>query len=270
VGLSIALAVPALTGLLAGAAPGVVVFSGDSAFQRVFVVDEGPLRSLRFDDPDGDDQSVIDLRDEGAVPMEYLRVAAAALAFTEKPRRALVIGLGAGAFPRLLLRGSASLRVDAVDIDPLVAEVAARFFGLKADRRLAVHIEDGAAFVARARARYDFVLLDAYTGAGVPDHLATPAFFAAVARTLSPRGVVVANVALGSEKDELAIARTFARAFPSCVLLKGWDGGNLLLVASLSALPAPPEVPRALAAFDRRRALPFAVAREVHEVARCP
>ncbi len=57
-----------------------IVHSEDSGVGRVFVVDEGDLRYLRFDAPDGDDQSVISLSDPAGVPMDYVRLALVGLA----------------------------------------------------------------------------------------------------------------------------------------------------------------------------------------------
>ena len=101
--------------------------------------------------------------------------------------------------------------VDAVEIDPVVVAAARAHFGLRDDARYRVHVADAADWVARDRGRYDFVLLDAYAGEGIPAALASEAFFRAVARRLAPGGVVAINIA-----EMEAEGRAAARAFTPC------------------------------------------------------
>lgn len=93
-------------------------------------------------------------------------------------RRALVVGLGGGTIVGLLRAARPRLRIDAVEIDPLVVRVARRYFGLEvlpaADReRLAIHTQDGAAYLgglhlpAVGGGLWDIAFVDAYA-AGVP------------------------------------------------------------------------------------------------------
>jgi SAM-dependent methyltransferase len=116
-------------------------------------VDEGPLRALRFGSDDGADQSLLDLRDPTAVPMEYLRPASLSLLVPALVRRVLIVGLGAGSFASLVRRQVPTARVDGVEIDPVVVDVAERFFGLEVGPRLVVHVQDGARFIHERKVR---------------------------------------------------------------------------------------------------------------------
>jgi spermidine synthase len=260
--LGLLLAMPALAspGLPNGAR---VVHVERGAFGGVFVVDQGDVRFLRFGRADGDDQSAISLADPDAVPMEYLRYAAAGLAFVDGRRRALVVGLGGGAFPMLLARRFPGMAVHAVDVDPVVVSVARRFFGLRPGRRLAVTVKDAAAFLAADPTRWDFVLLDAYGPGGIPDHLTTPRFFARVRARLAPGGAAVINVAADSDDTESRIVAAFAGAFPGCVLLRTPQSDNVIAVGltnrprqrSRSFAASPPPLPTRQDIALRLRAL---------------
>lgn len=239
----------------------VVVFRERSPYAEVFVVDEGPLRALRFDAIDGDDQTVIDKRDPARVPVEYVRLAAAGLAFTPGRARALVVGTGGGAFPMLLRRAFPRMAVDAVDIDPVVLKAAQAHFGLVADDRLRLHARDGAAYVRATKRRYDLVLLDAYSGDGVPAHLAGAPFFRAVRGVVAKGGVVVANVAVDAD-EERAIVAAFARAFATCTAIRGREGGNVVLIG---AARAPVDVAAAIGALR----VPFSPADDVATIEGC-
>ena len=213
-----------------------VRFDRQSAFSRVFVVDEAGMRVLRFDDVIGNDQSTIDLNDPTRVVYEYVRLAGLATRLAKQPEKALVIGLGGGAFPQLLLRQHPKIIVDAVEIDPVVVLAARLFFYLPKTPRLQVHVEDGARYVGRARAGYDIVLLDAFSGNGIPSSLSSSAFFHDVRRVLSERGVAVMNVALVSPEETELITARFAEAFPGCVVVTGRAEDNTVLFGARAAI----------------------------------
>jgi spermidine synthase len=243
--------------LLAPGASGHVVFEAQSRWNRVLVIDEGEQRSLRFGDADGDTQSTVSLREPRAVPMEYIRHAASALAFTPLRRRSLVIGLGGGTFPMLLRRSFPAMTIDVVELDPLVRRVARQYFGLVEDARLVVHIADGARFMQKARRRWDIIFLDAYGATGIPAALGTDAFFADVARALAAGGIAVANIAdVNGQREKELIAR-FAKPFSACVLLHTPHSDNIIVVAGASL---PPDRAAALRALDDGGRLPFPTA----------
>jgi spermidine synthase len=212
-------------------------------FGEVLVVDEGDLRSLRFGDVDGDDQSTISLSDPAAVPMEYVRYAALGLLYVAHPKRALVVGLGGGTFPALLRRALPDLRIDAVEIDPAVIDAAKKFFAVREDARYVIHLGDGRAFVEHAKTRWDLVLLDAYGGDGVPAPLATREFFAAVRARLAPGGAVVANLFSHDPAGERSLVATFAAVFPSIACFRTPDRLNRVLIGRADAKPGAPPTP---------------------------
>ena len=88
----------------------------------------------------------------------------AALAASKPGGRLLELGTGTGMGTAWLLAGmDASARLDTVDTDPAVVDVARRHLG--SDPRVAFRIEDGAAFLARVDAEtYDLVYADAWPG----------------------------------------------------------------------------------------------------------
>ncbi len=191
-------------------------------FGDVIVVEEDGLRYLRFGSVDSADQSGIDPRDPDRVLFEYIRIAALALDrhdTPKSPRRALVLGLGGGAFARLLLQRADTVVVDAVDVDPVVAAVAHSHFRLPETPRLQVHVDDAAAFVARATPGYDIVLIDGFSGELIPESLSTPSFFAQVRALLADDGVAVMNVALVDQAAMKAIIDRFASEFGRTVVM---------------------------------------------------
>lgn len=219
-----------------------VVFEARSPFGTVFVVDEGDERTLRFDSPHGNRQTAILKSDPEQVPVSYVRVATAGLAFTEGRSRALVVGLGGGAFPMLLSRRLPRMLVDVVELNPVVLEVAQRFFGVRRSSRLRLLEDDGARFMREEGPLYDFILLDAFSNSGAPDHLKERLFFEDVRRRLAPGGVAVLNIALDEEDSKARQGEAFTATFEACARLHGASvSANLILVGTREPLPSEPE-----------------------------
>ncbi|HEX8821859.1 MAG TPA: fused MFS/spermidine synthase [Archangium sp.] len=217
-----------------------VIHEAPSPFGTVFVVDEGDERSLRFDSPHGSRQSVFLKSDPLAVPLSYVRVAMAGLAFTQGRSRVLVVGLGGGTFPMLLHQLLPRVVVDVVEINPVVVEIARRFFSLRGNSRLRIAVEDGARFLGQEGPHYDLIFLDAFSEHGTPGHLKEFPFFEAARRRLAPGGVGVLNIAFEEPRGLAERIETFARAFEDCALLRGSsESNNTLGVGTLE--PVPPE-----------------------------
>lgn len=234
-----------------------VVHQAPSPFGDVYVVDEGDLRSLRFDSPEGTLQSACLKSDPLAVPTGYVRVAAAGLAFTRGRERMLVVGLGGGSFPMLLHQRLPRGRVDVVERNPVVVDVARRFFGVHEDARLRIHVEDGADYIRREASPYDLIFLDAFTDGGTPEHLKEALFLEDVRERLAADGVVVLNVALERPSAVEERIATFARMFSGCAVLRGTpETGNRILVGSRKPLPSEPEFRRRLWHLARELKLP--------------
>jgi spermidine synthase len=205
-----------------------------SAFNGSVVVteDEAGLRTLRFG-RSGARQSVVKPGDPDHLELVYTRVISTAFLFVERPRTALIVGLGGGTIPSFLRRHFPDLDIDVVDIDPVVVEVAQSHMGFRPDARLRVHVQDGRAFVERAPVRYDLVFLDAYGADSVPYRLATREFLEAVRRGLAPRGAVIGNL-WGRASNRLydAMVRTYAAVFDEVSLLSLASVGNVLVFAT--------------------------------------
>jgi spermidine synthase len=203
-------------------------FEKQSAYQRVFVVDRGDWRYLRFGTPDGANQSIVSLSNPGAVPSPYIRIAALGVVLTPKLDRVLMLGLGGGTYTNLLHRHFPDLAIDAVEIDPVVVETAKAFFGVKEDDRFRIHVQDGANFIRETRKAYDLVFLDAYSGDGLPRALSTPAFFDAVRAKVTDDGVVILNLFRQNGRERILLD-IFETRFPHTACIRTEDGLNLVV-----------------------------------------
>ncbi|MDX1594711.1 MAG: fused MFS/spermidine synthase [Gammaproteobacteria bacterium] len=150
--------------------------------------------------------------------------------------RALVIGLGAGMAPRwYVARG---ITVDVVDIDPDVVDLARRHLDFTTNGRVA--IEDARTFLARPGPRYDYILLDVFSGDVTPGHLLSREAVTLVAGRLDDGGVLALNLIgnLGEGRFMTAsVVETLRTAFDTVEVTPTFDPGiypsegNLIITA---------------------------------------
>ena len=251
----------------AAAAERRVVHQEPSAFGRIYVVDEGDLRYLRYDGPNGDDQSVISISDPGAVPMDYIRDALLGLALVPNIEQVLMIGLGAGTFTTFLFNHLPKLKIDAVEINPVVVRLAKDFFRLPKDPCYRIHKQDGRKFIESSRQKYDLIFVDAYTGLDlVPKQLAGEDFFKLVRDHLSRGGLAIINLSV-EEKQEEKVWQAFENVFSATLCLETGDHDNLVLFGfEADELPEPKAVRAAAARLTKTLKLPFDLAQTAARV----
>lgn len=180
--------------LIAFPAPAQVIFNQYSAYHHILVEDRGNSRLLRFDN---DVQSTMSLQDPYSGGFEYADYFHMPVLFNPSLERVLFIGLGGGTGPKSFLQRYNDVRIDVIEIDPKVVEVAREYFALPRDPQLNVRTGDGRAVLQRTGAKYDAIMIDAYgsgpRGAYLPYHLATREFFTIVKDHLKNGGVLVYN-----------------------------------------------------------------------------
>lgn len=82
----------------------------------------------------------------------------------ETPLTLLVVGLGGGSLPLFVHDHFPKSRIDAVEIDPTMLEVATQWFGFSQSDRMKVHIADGLDYITslagEAPPHYDVIMFD--------------------------------------------------------------------------------------------------------------
>lgn len=111
-------------------------------------------------------------------------------AYTPDARDALVLGLGMGAIPKILKERG--IKVDSVEIDPVVADAARSFFGFD-DKTGRLYIEDGRYFIENTANSYDCIFMDTYASDAIPYHLFSVESFSAMKKLLNEDGMLAIN-----------------------------------------------------------------------------
>jgi predicted O-methyltransferase YrrM len=144
------------------------------------------------------EQSGMDLLQPERLVFIYERLMLLAFALVERPRAALLLGLGGGAMCRHLSAYVPDCRVTVVERDEAVIELARRFFHIAQP----IHRGDAQEVIADcASGTYDVVLVDLYDGSGATG--VEPGFWQDCTRALRPGGCLAVNWA-GFVEDETA------------------------------------------------------------------
>ena len=164
----------------------------------------------------------------------YVHVAELVKELFPRPGRILLVGLGGGAMVHLFARQG--WRVDVVEIDPLVPQVAKEFFDLR-ERDATIHVQDGRRWLRTTADRYDVIFFDAFGSSSIPFHLITREAFALARARLNPGGVLGLNVETVGWQDELvkSVGATLRTLFPDVLALPIAEPpnqlGNVILLA---------------------------------------
>jgi spermidine synthase len=219
-----------------------VLFQKDTEYHRLAVVQGGTVRALRFG---SSFQSSTNIARPFDTQYSYTDLFSLAKIYRPGARSMLFLGLGGGSSPKRMWRDFPRLQVDVVELDPVVVDVARRYFAVPDDPRLRIETEDGRLFLAKANSRWDAIAIDVFYEDGIPFHMATYEFLQLVRERLAPGGVVLMNVigALQGSDSKLfrAMYRTYRAVFPTVLVHP--DGGpgdgvqNLIVVASEQAAP---------------------------------
>jgi spermidine synthase len=204
-----------------------------SLYSRIIVKQTGSTLCLQFNvRSDQRNQSCIDKRKPRAMVFSYTRMSMTSLLFSTAPQNILVIGLGGGTLPTAFAELFPQANVDAVEIDPAVVDVAREFFGFVSSERLQVHTQDARVWTKRAvrkPRRYDIIVLDAFNGEYIPEHLMTREYLQETKALLAPGGTLVANTFSISNLYDHESA-TYAEVFGDFINFRIPESSNRVVV----------------------------------------
>lgn len=149
------------------------------------------------------------------------------------PRRALLIGLGAGSLTKFIYRQLPACRIRVVEINPQVEAIARQYFNLPDDPgRLRISIGDGAEHMLRDGDSHDFILVDGFDPEARPGVLDTLPFYLACRARLSDTGLLAVNL-LGRNRGSQASAERIHQAFDGrSIVFPSCESGNAIAFAA--------------------------------------
>ena len=174
-----------------------IIHSERSLYRNILVEDKGDLRCLKFNEKRAKSQQSCYLKSQPQkLVFNYTKLLMASLLINPEPKRILIIGLGGGTMSNSLAQLLPESHIDNVEIDEAVVKVARKYFGFLESDKIKTYQQDGRIFIKRAllkKQSYDWIILDAFNGDYIPEHLLTQEFLQETKQLLSEQGMLSSN-----------------------------------------------------------------------------
>ena len=129
-------------------------------------------------------------------------------------RSVMILGMGSGTYASYCTRYFPGASVQGAEIDKKIADIATDYFGLPGS--VTVAVEDGRAYLAASKEKFDVIMVDAYQDITIPFQLSSVEFFNEVCSHLKPNALRVRGAAVRPA------------AAPEHGLWRGRNGGQCL------------------------------------------
>lgn len=203
----------------------------------VEIVDSDGCRSLYF--AGNVLQSRISLATPHQLVLFYTRYMMTALLARPRPRRVLIIGIGAGALIHFLHYYFPDCLIDAIDHSPQIITMAKTYFRIPDRASITLHCCDALDFLSNAGAGedYDLIFIDAFDDKGMAKTIYCEEFFGLCRRSLLPDGVLSSNFWSAKTQELERVKQAFARHPASRIYLPVQGRGNLVGLAFKTPVP---------------------------------
>jgi len=239
---------------------GIIEHEVQSPYSLIRVRRLGSIRSMVFVRNSGEEayQSQVNLANPHLLRFNYLQHMFASYLLLPEQKKVLVVGLGGGSMVHFLQKHDAECEVDAVEIDPVVVQLAERFFLLKQTKNVRVIVADAFEYFAENEAKYDVIYMDAFLKpsdatdrTGAPLKMRTIEFYKQLQSHLTDGGSVVFNInPHPAIRDDVA---TIVEAFPQAYVFKLPKAEGFVVIGSMQSARMKPEALRTAGrALDRR------------------
>lgn len=137
-------------------------------------------------------------------------------------KHCLVLGLGGGSIP--MWYEERGIKTDVVDINPLIAGIAERYFGFRTSGDMI--ISDARYYLSRTEKKYDYIIVDVANGDMTPSHIMSLECFRLIKERLTERGILAVNMAGSLKKNTLMTAsllKTLREVFGTVKIYLSFD-----------------------------------------------
>jgi spermidine synthase len=219
-----------------------------SEYSHILIRRQGSMRSMNFVRDNGDEQiqSLLNMKRPYELITHYSRLMFASYFFMPKQKRVLIVGLGGGAMVHFYEHYDPEVKVDAVEIDAKVVQLADKYFDVRSRNNTKIITDDAFLYFKSNKTLYDVIYMDAFLkpseqtdATGHPLNLKTIEFYKGLREHLTAEGVVVINLNIHKGvNDDLATIRsvyaqvyTFKASTPNRIVVGTYDKARLTSTA---------------------------------------
>lgn len=217
-----------------------VVHQEKSLYRNILVEDTGDLRCLRFNVRSRKTNQSCYLKSQPKkLVFNYTKLMFSGLLLQPEPKNILIIGLGGGTMSNTLHELFPDSVIENIELDTAVIKVARQYFDFIENGKVSSIAKDGRVYVKRAllkKQKYDWIILDAFNGDYIPEHLLTKEFLQETKGLLSDGGILSSNTFSSSALFEYESA-TYQNVFGEFYSVKNRENENRVIVTSNQPLP---------------------------------
>ena len=111
----------------------------------------------------------------------------------DKIQNSLILGLGGGDVLRILAAKFTAIKMDCVELDPVMIEAAENFFNIRQIPNLQIIQADAYKYMKKNRKRYDLIVTDLFIGKYNPEIFRKKDFLSFLKKGLTDQGLAVYN-----------------------------------------------------------------------------
>ncbi len=106
----------------------------------------------------------------------------------------LVLGMGAGSVIETLRKDFKNEgKITAIEIDPVVVDLAKKYFKVDAFSNLEIVVKDAFDFVKENTSNYDFIIVDLFIDRETPEKFSSPEFLQDLVKSIDTGGIILFN-----------------------------------------------------------------------------
>ncbi len=189
----------------------------------------------------GSRQTCISLSRPDESVFEYTAMMFIGFQHLPNTRNVCLIGLGGGYIPTVFRLHLPHVRLQSVEVDPLVVRLAKDYFQFRSAAGHALSITDGRQYLRRNPDKFDQIWIDASIPTISGAHDAREFLEAVPLATLTRNGVVVQNVHNSNQLFDAQVT-TFRSVFSHVYVFEGTSSSNSIIIAAQEPLYPPPRL----------------------------
>ena len=232
-----------------------IIHQERSLYRNILVEDNDDLRCLKFNVKSNKTQQSCYLKSQPQqLVFNYTKLLMASLLVNPEPKRILIIGLGGGTMSNTLAALYPKSKIDNVEIDPAVIKVAREYFEFFENEKVKTYAQDGRIFIKRALMKkhtYDWIILDAFDGDYIPEHLIAKEFLTEAKGLLTDNGILSANT-FSLSKLYAHESATYKSVFGHFYQVANKTNSNRIILASKNGLSDTPIVENIVDKLDKK------------------
>ena len=114
----------------------------------------------------------------------------------------LILGLGAGSVIETLLKDfNYKKNITAIEIDPVIIDIAKSEFNLSENKNLKIICDDALSFMSQNTSEFDLIIIDLFIDTEVPNSFFNHSFWDDVIKSNSKKGSILFNASLINDND---------------------------------------------------------------------